>query len=263
MSLKRFLLFTGLSVVGLLFLSGSARVGSDRSDIISTSNELTQRWLDQMGDNGWLYLSYKDEFLVDESGVDPETGRPLARRALWELWYELDSSGGEVISVLVRHTDLDSQDVTRVAWKDDTLLRYPSGTMERGHPWEYQPIRDHFCNTEIGRTMRLAGDTSGTVTDEWVRDKTGDEVWEVRMTVGYPAVSTTDVSGQPNQYVATETRCTRQVETGAIQSSELAFVTEDGKRILYERTYDYSANRVQEPPAEMRELLEQLIDRMQ
>jgi hypothetical protein len=239
---------------------GSTPVASDSSDIISTANELTAKWLDQLGNDGWLFVSYKDE-LLGSLGIDPETGWPLANKALWEHWYELDSDGRPA-SVLVRHTDLERGNVTRVVWTDGVLLRDPSGVKEDGHQWEiYRPIVDHFCNSKLSETLRYSGEVVGEVSEDWTEDANGNALWVVTMKVTYPPVSTADVSGEPNTYIATETTCTRNAETGAVVNSDHVFITLEDDRLLYQRTYEYVVTRVPQPPAEMLDLLDKLVSK--
>lgn len=223
--------------------------------IVQTSNELTETWLAGAGSEGWLVVSYKDE-LTGELGADPETGWPLANQALWEMWYTLDAAGRNT-TVLVRHTDPERGNVTRVAWEGGVLLRDPSGVREPGHDWEtYRPVRDHFCNSRLPDFLGPSGgDVMRQAVAEWTTDTAGASQWTVTMTTRYPP---TGLARDPNTYVATELTCSRNGATGAMEGTEEVYVTDRGERVLKQRTYDYTLTRVVIPPAEMLALLDQL-----
>jgi len=210
-----------------------------------------------MGSEGWLFVSYKEE-RQGELGIDPETGWPLPNHALWEIWYILDSDGYQT-TTLVRRTDLERGNVGRVAWSGGILLRQPGGVREGGHDnWAtYRPIRDHYCNTRLSEVLNDEGEVTAELAEQWVTDVAGLRHWVTIIKVAHPPVSNV-FQGDPNTYVAVETSCTRSGETGAIESTDQAYITIEGKRVLKRHTIDYVVIRVPEPPAEMLALLDEL-----
>lgn len=227
-------------------------------DVITTSEELTAKWLSQAEGEGWLYFSHKEESPGD-NGVDPETGWPISNQTLWERWYKLDSQGKPII-FLLRHTDLERGNVGRVAWQDGVLLRSPSGVREEAQDWQYVPLKDHYCHTWISRTLGFRGEleTVGEVVAQWIGTASGARRWQVTMKLSFPPVSVEDASGNAETIVGTILTCTRDGETGAVESSEYYSITPGDGRVLIQRAYDYIVSRVPEPPAEMLALLDQL-----
>jgi hypothetical protein len=116
------------------------------------SNDLTTKWLNTLGTDGWLYVSsyYETE---EKLGNDPETGLPLPNKSFWESWYQLDSLGQQT-TALVKRTDLENGNITYVAWQNDKLYRLPSGafvdTSQQGNVWKtFRPLYDHPCNARL------------------------------------------------------------------------------------------------------------------
>jgi len=227
-----------------------------RGDVAVMVDSLSQKWMEQFESQDWLFFSYKDE-ITGPVGNNPETGQPLANEAFWELWYELDESGNAV-TVLVRHTDLERGTVTRVAWHAETLLREPSGTMESGHDWAgNHPIKDHFCNKSV-----LELRPSATVKESWWIDGDGVSHRVTQVRAGHSSITTADITGKEQEYIGTELTCSRNESTGAVDYSSLAFLPSLGEPIVYQRTYEYVADSVAQPPSEMMDLLDELLRRL-
>jgi len=236
--------------------SQAAPTAGPTSAIAARVESLSEKWMQQVGVEGWLFFTYKDE-ITGPVGNNSETGWPIANQAQWELWYELDQSG-QAVTVLVRHTDLERGNVTRVAWRDGTIFRDPIGTIEGGHAWgDYHPIKDHFCSTSL---LDLA--PSAEVNESWSSDNDGLLHWITVLHDANSPISTSDISGEMQEYVATELTCGRNAATGAVEFSNLTFIPSFGEPIVYQTTYDYSVTQVAEPPFEMLQLLEQLSARL-
>jgi hypothetical protein len=236
----------------------------DPHEIASRAQEMAEKWRTSIQGQGWLFLSYNDE-LPYVKGTDPDTGWPLFNRVLWEQWYELDKDG-LVTALLVRATDLDRGNVYRLAWQDGNLTRSPAWTLDAGPEWlsyDYRPINDHFCITSIIDAAELATKGTAEMTGEVTEESQlvdGKTVWSIRATLRHPPEITTDVTGVEGTYSASAISCSWSQETGVLIGSELRFVTDAGSEVLYQRTFDYEAAMVEEPPSEMLQLLEKLAD---
>ncbi len=235
------------------------------SQILQTSDELTIKWAEQVTTEEWLYISYIDEVNTDvalgvgDDAIDPETGWPLPTRALWEKWYKLDDKGQQFISIIQR-TDLDRGNVTQVIWQDGNLLRLPSGVRENTfvpgrRVWEiYRPIWDHVCNKKLQYSISQPQDDVSIKAD-WVTNDVGKEQWALTMTLYYPPVSDAykGVTAIANQSV-----CYRNAETGAVEYINSYVISDTGELVLVDRTYNYMAIPLKEPPADVLALLEML-----
>lgn len=246
------------SISGDSVSTNSLRVGEPEatpSGGVSTSVPqkallLSSEWAGSLGAGDWLFFTYTDR-LEGNLGFDPDSGWPLANSAKWETWYRFDENG-RAIAVLVRHTDLERGNITRVAWRDGTLLRDTSGQPESGHDWsQYDPFRDHFCNQVVALK-------NSVTLERWEPDATGQTLWVTITSVASEPVTTPDITGELATFVASETTCARDPNSGVIQFTTLSFVEQDGTKVEYESTRNYSAEKVSAPPAEMLNLLDKL-----
>ena len=225
------------------------------SDIFATSEKLTQKWLNQIGNEEWLFYSYKEE-LPGDNGVDPETNWPLPSQALWAAWYHFNTNKQPDI-VLVQRTDTERGNVWQVAWTKGESLRYPSDVREEDpYMGDYYPIRDHYCTTRLQDIPNYADEnTTIEVTDSWRTGDDGVMRWVMTLKIAYPPVRVSDDS---RTYIATELTCVRNGETGAVELSEEVGLTTEGERILRSRHFDYIVKPVTELPVDMLSLLDKL-----
>ncbi len=222
---------------------------SSRSEVESTWGLLTEKWLQQLGDEGWLYLAYKEEYRGD-LGTDPETGWPLPNRALRELWILRDDAGLLTI-VLTRRTDLARGNTWLLSWADDLLVNHTGGVRTADDSWkEFHPIKDLGCV----QPPEVDPQAQGFTTAEW-KTEVSKSLYVVTIHTTYPPIS--GIYGDSNTYVATDITCVRDGDTGAVVSAEQALTTVDGERVVTTRNYDFVVQRVSEPPAEMLALLDQ------
>lgn len=222
-----------------------------RSQVEGRWRALTQKWISDLGTEGWLYLAYTEELSSVELGVDPETGWPLPNHARRELWFLQDSLGMPTI-VLSRRQDLDRNHTWLSSSKDGVLVRHSSGVREESDEWrQFHPILDLTC-VEL---PPVVPDLRGWMLAE-ERQEGGRTLYVVTFHVDY-ATLISGVYKDDNTYAASEFTCIRDAETGAVVSSEGAQFTVEGVRVVGGRGKDFEVRRVAEPPAEMMVLLDE------
>ena len=222
---------------------------SPRSEVESTWGLLTEKWLQQLGNEGWLYLAYKEEYRGD-LGTDPETGWPLPNRALREIWFLKDDAGLPTI-VLTRRTDLTRGNTWLLSWADGLLVNHTSGVRTADDGWkDFHPIKDLGCV----QPPEVAPQVQGFMTAEW-KTEASRSLYVVTIHTTYPPIS--GIYHDSNTYVATDITCVRDGDTGAVVSAEQALTTVDGECVVATRNYDFVVQRVSEPPAGMLALLDQ------
>ncbi len=231
--------------------------------VAEKSKDLTTKWLNALGTDGWLYVSsyYETEEIL---GNDPETGLPLPNKSFWESWYQLDSLGQQT-TALVKRTDLENGNITYVAWQNDKLYRLPSGafvdTSQQGNVWRtFRPLHDHSCNTRLPEFTSSPSPENG-VSKELLstleENVEGINEWVVTMITLHPPIS--DVSGFSGTFTGEHFVCHWNNDTGAIRGTEQYLMTETGEKVLIGRDSNYNVQRVAQPPVEMLEVLDQLI----
>lgn len=232
----------------------------DVQNMINKANELTTKWLNSLGNGDWLYVTSKYE-TTEDVGVDIETGIPLPNKSLWESWYILDADGRQT-TYLTQRTDLERGNVDYSAWQNDKLYRLPSGTLvdtsQQGDAWKgFRPLIDDSCNSHLQTFLFPAYDDIAKKVSEKLVNTPNGKQWVVVMLTEHPPVS--DVSGFPNKvFSGEEFICYRNNETGAVEGSELYLITDTGERVLLNRVYDVVAQRVDEIPTDMLDILQQL-----
>ncbi len=220
------------------------------ANIARTSQELTEQWVKGLGSEGWFFVSYKEEFGYDV-GTDPETNLPLPKKALWEVWYNLDDVG-QPHAVVIQRTDIERGNVWHSVWQDGISWQLPAD-VRQSYEWNYRPLQDHFCNRQLTDAAPIEPGVTREVTERWL---TGSNQWQTRIRTTHPPLS--NIAGDPNTYVAHEAMCTRRSDTGALDSIEHVAITAEGQRVVTQRTYDFQAVRVAEPSTEILMLLDQL-----
>ncbi len=252
----------GFILRGIPTAVAAAEVGppvgpEDPLEIAAKVRQAGERWLASLGDDGWLYLARKFDNPYAQ-GVDPDVGWPLFRLYLEELWFQLDT-GGNVVTVLIRTTDLERGNAYRLAWEPGRILREPDWADEFPAWPDFPPPIDGLCTLGIEEAARLAvarqGETFGLVTAQWAPD--GD-LLSATAEIRHPPVTVPDFTGKPDTYVGTKTVCRWDPATGALTESEYWLLASNGTEFLMTRGFDYQAARVLSPPGDMMDLLDQL-----
>ncbi len=228
--------------------------------IINKADELSTKWLNTLGNGNWLYLASKYE-TTEDVGADPETGLPLPNKSLWENWYALDADGRQTI-YLLRRTDLERGNVDYTAWQHDVLYRLPSGvwvdTSQQGNVFQaFRPLSDNPCSSRLQTFLTPADNNIARKISEEILSNLNGEQWIVTMIIEHPPVS--DVSGfSGSVFTGEEFVCRWDNQTGALEGFEQFLITEKGERVLLNRAYDFIAQWVDDIPAEMVDILQQL-----
>lgn len=229
-------------------------------EIINKGDELTKKWLNSLGNGNWLYIASKYE-TAEDVGVDPDTGLPLPNKSLWESWYTLDTDGRQT-TYLLRRTDLERNNLDYTAWQNDILYRLPSETLldtrQQGDVWKmFRPLNDVSCNSRLQTFLSpISNDIAQKISAELISTSNGEQ-WVVTMVTEHPPVS--DVSGFPSKvFTSKEFICYINNESGAMEGSELYLITDQGERVLLNRVYDVIVQWLDDIPADMLDILQQL-----
>lgn len=212
--------------------------------------ELHDRWLEALDwQGGWLYVARVIEYEGD-LGTDPETGRPLPNRSLWEEWFLRENGQDRVQRSLLQRTDLDLGNVWAYSWTEEVYVSHITGAhIPDQSPSTFDPSASLGCFSALD-------DFSGQIRSAEWREQDGVSLYEVTIRKVYPA-PVRGVDDDPRTFVASETRCSRDAETGAPVRIERVAITDAGERVLRDRVYDYQVHAGETPPAQLLSLFAQ------
>lgn len=212
-----------------------------------TWQTLDDQWLATLESPGWVYFTHRSD-LAGDVGFEREAGWPLPNRSLDEVWYHIDNRG-QITQRLTRRIDLDRGNVWLGSWENGLLVfHYPGNKVEMtddGPP---------SLRWALGSPCTNFGKSGRTVTLKLLDEK--PPVYEALIKIDNeePEYSAGDIEGY---YWGQEIVCRRDAETGAPLSVEQTLIDQNRERVFLSRFYDFHAERVPAPPADMLALFEE------
>lgn len=221
-------------------------------EFMSTLEAFHTQLIEDIGQGEWLYRTYKTETGFD-FGTAPDTGEPLPRQDVWEMWYQLDSQG-VAQTIIRRRTGLDTGSVETRVWADGDVLGVEQGT-ERSLPQqgEFSPLNKDFCIDAVVGLLQLPN------VDESTAEGSAAEgpYWALTLEVEYDPPIANVYGYEDTEMTARRLVCTRDAATGGLIELEIVDFTADGRSVLIERIFDARTEFVEALPPEIAALLEE------
>lgn len=231
-------------------LTGPPEDPEPQAEIETRWSELHGQWMKALSwQEGWLYRAMVIEYRGD-MGTDPETGWPLPNQALWEEWFLRGENDVPVSRSVLRRTDLERGNVWTYSWLEGIYVNHVTGTRypDEG-PYQFDFAADLGCFSALGNHPQR------TLSAEWRRED-GVSLYAVILRKNYRD-PIQGIDDDPRAFVASETLCSREAETGAPVRIERVIITEAGERVVMDRVYDYQIQAGSTPPAALLALFEQ------